>query len=142
MSSTDNKSADELSTIFKEKKLKIGSRDITITEFSFLKGLQVAKLAQPLIDDLSKALRDSGNGDIGISILEQVFFDHFTLFRQLIVESSDIDDLAFFDQLKDNEGQLLLMTFWTVNSGFFLSRLQRRSLEMSRIAEEMGVDQE
>jgi len=133
MSSSDQSGADEVGIIFNEQKIKVSGREVTVREFDFFTGLQVSSLAQPLIDDLADALRESNEGDIGMSVLERVFAEHFNILKTLIIKASDIENIKDLDNLNDADGQLLLKVFWTVNSHFFISRLQTRSLEKSNI---------
>ncbi|MDH5259343.1 MAG: hypothetical protein OEX07_15115, partial [Gammaproteobacteria bacterium] len=112
--------------------LTIGGRSITIHEITFIDGMKVAGLITPMIDDLADALLQTSDGELGLSVLESLFAEHLAIFSSLIVTCSNIDNVNFINELSDEDGQQLLQIFWTVNSRFFMRRLQRRRLEKSK----------
>ncbi|MDH5393953.1 MAG: hypothetical protein OEY11_12260 [Gammaproteobacteria bacterium] len=131
MSSSD-KTADEGGILFDEQVLLIGGQTVSVKEISFIDGMKVAGLIEPMIDQLADDLLKTSDGGLGLSLLEKVFADYVDTFKALIVMCSNIESAEFIDGLGDEDGQQLLLIFWTVNSRFFISRLQRRSLEKSR----------
>jgi len=130
--SSSDKTADEGGILFDEQVLLIGGQTVSVKEISFIDGMKVAGLIEPMIDQLADDLLKTSDGGLGLSLLEKVFADYVDTFKALIVMCSNIESAEFIDGLGDEDGQQLLLIFWTVNSRFFISRLQRRSLEKSR----------
>lgn len=98
---------------------------VTVHEFSFLQGLKLSAQVRPLLDDLEKRLTDQAG--LSLDLLADLFADHADLVTQLMAASCG-KAVDWVSALNDADGQLLLMTFWQVNSGFFVNRLLIRRM--------------
>jgi hypothetical protein len=93
-----------------------------VKEYRFLVGLQVDAIVKPLRQQLVDLFTDDETGDFDYAELAAVFGKYPGLVRDLIALSVD-RPAAWVQQLSDPDGQVLLMTWWKVNSHFFAHRL-------------------
>ncbi len=110
----------EAEILFPDRQININGQIITVSEFTFLQGMQLNHIAQPLIAAIGKALTE--DSEPGFSALSEIFATYSDALIELVSVSTGMaaDDIA---SLSDTEGQMLLMTFWSVNKSFFINRL-------------------
>jgi len=122
MSEQDNNDAEVL---FPDRDLILSTGEqVTVREFRFLEGLKIEREARPLIEHLQQA-GESGSEHAPIEILEQLLSEHQELLVRLIARACDRES-AWLETLSDSDGTVVMLTFWEVNSGFFMRRLQMR----------------
>jgi hypothetical protein len=113
---------DDLEVLAPDESLEIAGEAVTVREYRFLTGLRVDAIAKPLRQELVALFADAEAGDFDYAALAAVFGKHPNLVRDLIALSVE-RPAAWVDQLNDTDGQALLMTWWRVNSHFFVHRL-------------------
>lgn len=116
---------EELDIIQPDIELEINGETVTVKEFTFFQGLRLGVVAKPLLDDLAEKVEV--NNDFTLQILGEVFADHSSIVSELIAQSTG-ETCDWVELLSDAVGQHLLMTFWQVNSNFFVSRLLTRKM--------------
>lgn len=113
---------DDLDVLSPELELALGGEKVTVREFSFAQALRAEPLVQPMIEDLRQVFDESEPEDIEYGCIAAVFGRHAEAFLDLVALATG-RDRAWVEALGDEDGQLLAMTFWRVNSGFFTRRL-------------------
>ncbi|HKJ94856.1 MAG TPA: DUF6631 family protein [Gammaproteobacteria bacterium] len=122
MSEQDNNDAEVL---FPDRDLVLSTGEqVTVREFRFLEGFQVEREAKPLIDQLQQ-LAEGGEDKPPITILDELLGAHQDLLMVLISKACD-RPREWLEKLGDSDGTTVMLTFWTVNSHFFMRRLQLR----------------
>jgi hypothetical protein len=114
----------ELETLIPEQEIEIAGLTITLHEYTFMEGMQVDAVAAPVIDGLSGIFLDRPPGEdhFPLSALAAVFGEHQEILVKMLAIASGMTK-AWVRSLSDADGQLLLMTWWTVNKYFFVRRL-------------------
>jgi len=106
-----------------ERELMLNGELVIVNEFSFLQGMKADALAQPLIADMSALFhKDEHSADPSYASLTAMFDKHADIVMQLLSLATG-KNIEWIEQLGDTEGQSLLMTFWSINSHFFINRL-------------------
>lgn len=115
--------SEALDILLPDKTLEIDGERITVREYSFLQGLDIADFAWPLIDELRLLFIDLQPGEeLPLSALAATFGRHREIFVRLLSLSTDKPE-AWVTALGDENGQRLYLTWWTVNAHFFVRRL-------------------
>lgn len=129
--------AEDLPKMFPHAKLVLRGRKFTVREYGFLEGLdlqgseRVAEVLEPLT---AIARRD---GAIQFDAILGVLAKHRDAMIMLIAQAIAPEDWAdsedptaliaelatFVRKLGDADGQLLMLTWWSVNGGFFVRRV-------------------
>ncbi|HHJ11891.1 MAG TPA: hypothetical protein ENK00_01820 [Chromatiales bacterium] len=121
---TTQKPDDDLDVLIPDGEVVIGDEKVTVAEFTFCQSLALEPIVQPLIQDL-KALfggGDDAEASVSYQALASVFGRHADLLLHMITLSTG-RTRDWVEALSDADGQLLTMTFWQVNKGFFTRRL-------------------
>lgn len=118
--------------------LVIADRTLSFREYGFVAALQLRRKAKPFTD----ALRDQIKS--GSAVLEDIL-DVMAVHRELVfelvldaIQSADEDlDRAelveWINDLRDEDGQMLLLVWWGINGPFFVRMASRK------IAQEIEV---
>lgn len=115
-----NKAAREGGILFPDADLDIGGETVTVKEFTFAQTLKLERIAKPIIDDLAK-FGDQWEG-LNYTDVAMVFADHDEAFMTMMALSIG-KPVEWIANLGGNDGNALAMTFWSVNSSFFVQRL-------------------
>jgi hypothetical protein len=115
--------SEALDILLPDKTLEIDGERITVREYGFLQGLEIADFAWPLIDELRLLFLDLQPGEeLPLTALAATFGRHREIFIRLLSLSTD-RPAAWVAGLGDESGQRLYLTWWTVNAHFFVRRL-------------------
>lgn len=117
----------DLDVLLPDRDIEIGGEQVTVREFSFVQGLKAEPLVRPMVADLQALFAEDADEVVEFSRLAEVFGRHAEAFLGLIALSCGRPS-DWLERLSDGDGQLLAMTFWTVNSRFFTRRLVTRAL--------------
>lgn len=118
--------AEDLAVLFPDLDLEVRDPDsgepvaLTVREYRFLEGLQVAGAAAGLIAALVSAVQ--GDGDVSEHHLAAVLAEHAETWLACIARATGRDP-AWLARLSDADGQALSAALWQVNQGFFGRRL-------------------
>ncbi len=110
--------------LFPDIDLELDGHPVKISEYRFIDGMKVNVLARLMLVDLAALFSTAGADHDAISMpaLNAIFGQHAEVVLELIALSTGENPLWIAD-LSDDDGQLLLMTWWRVNSAFFTRRL-------------------
>ncbi len=111
--------------LFPDEDIKIGDEVITVREFTFAESLKAVRLAQPIIRGLAAPLTELDEDNLSYNDIDIVFAEHADNFMQLLAMTTGKDP-EWIAQLPEADGQLLAMTFWSINSGFFTRRITQQ----------------
>jgi len=111
----------DLEILHPERELEIAGETVLVREFGFIEAARLSALAKPVIDDLSGLMTDP-EAEIGLGVLDDILTRHTDIMVRLLARAVDRDP-AWIESLSDADGQRLMLTFWEVNSGFFMRRL-------------------
>lgn len=102
----------------------IKGESITVNEINYMQGLKLHHVLQPVLDDIAEQFTEE-NTDF--NAMAAVFADHIDVINKMILVATGKDE-RLFENLGDEEGQYLLMTFWMVNSHFFTRRIVGKAM--------------
>lgn len=121
------KAAEELDILFPERQARIGGRDVTVREYSFVEGVRLRLQAKPFSDALFALLQ--GREIPHYAVIQDTIAQHLDVVLGLVARAADVE-VEWIEQLGQADGELLLMMWWGVNGPFFLrAALQRLRLE-------------
>lgn len=119
-SGADASDLDELDALFPERTIPVAGEQVTVGELGFAQGLRLAAVIAPIVqaieEQMVEAERAPGYDGI-LGILGQHWSATLTLLQELTGKPAD-----WFERLSAADGELLLLTFWNVNAGFFYQR--------------------
>ena len=108
--------ADELAVLHPDRALLIGGRAITIREYGFFEGLDVADRASAFIADLVAA---SGEGGLRYAQVRRLFGRHRAVIPAIAAQAGDVE-VEWLDTLVPDELELYLATWFAANAAFFV----------------------
>ncbi|MEE8128191.1 DUF6631 family protein [Candidatus Vondammii sp. HM_W22] len=124
---------DEAEILYPDKTIQIGGREVTIREFSFRDGLDLGPMIAGLMAVLDKTVGDGSD----LSGLFDALYQYPDVLEHMLLKST-CQDKTWLDGLCSADGDMLVMTFWGVNAGFFTRRLATRRMAMQ--AGKKGVE--
>lgn len=129
---------DDLSILHPETQLTLSGREIQIHEYGFVEGLKAKAKSRDFLNDLSALVEQS---QLTLADLTELFSKHLETVIQLIATATDVEP-EWIKSLNDSDGEQLLLTWWTINSPFFVRRLQLLQLtqQRSRLNEDINSD--
>lgn len=128
---------EELAILLGCKEVNLASGElVTVREYGgFMEGMRVDAIAAPLMHELGDLFERMSNGEqFSLQALSGAFGAHPQAMAQLLAMACD-RDREWVESLSDDDGQLLLMVWWSVNQGFFLRRLVKE-----KMAREVAAD--
>lgn len=114
----------ELEILHPEREIAVGGRRLTVREYGFVEGLKLRETAAPFLEALYRLAQAAGSVPTFAEV-EAMLVAHDDTVLDLIARAADVDR-AFIDALSDEEGYLLMQTWWLVNAGFFIRRVINR----------------
>lgn len=119
---------DALAVLHPERNLTLGGRGVTIREYGFFEGLEIADRAAGFIDDL---IAMSEVGPLRYAQVRRLFGRHRSVIPVIAAQAGDVE-VVWLDALADDELELYLATWFAVNAAFFvrevLAELRERRL--------------
>lgn len=123
--------ADDLSVLMPDGQLTIDGQTITVNEYRFFDGLALRDQARPFFDDLYTLLAPEQHDQPPPSFDDfeiQLLAKHKALVMQMVALSTG-QTPEWVAALGDEDGEAVMMTWWQVNSRFFIRRVMRRALQ-------------
>ncbi len=117
------KSAEDLNILFPDQTLFLGNEQVTITEYPFMTWLVLKSTCADVISVFADFMQREK--DIEIDELFECFENNFQTMQKLFTESIH-KPVEFLEKLSDDEMQLLMLTWWSVNKHFFLRSASRQ----------------
>jgi len=125
--------ADDLAVLHPERTLPIGGRDVTIREYGFFEGLDVADRASHFISDLVAASED---GTLRYTQVRRLFGRHRSVVPSIAAQAGDVE-VEWLQALQADDLELYLATWFAVNAAFFvreaLAELRETGLRETRV---------
>jgi len=126
--------ADDLQKLHPNLEAPLNGRIVVVREYGFVEGLQVRQQLRPFLDGLYELVKVDS-----VPPLEQIMdlvVDHLDAVLQAVATSADIEVEELKNLENQDEGDLLMMRWWTANGPFFYRRALSRILaERYRAAE-------
>lgn len=124
----EGRAAEQLAQLHPDRSLTLGGRAITIREYGFFEGLDVADRAGAFIDDLIVMSED---GRLRYAQVRRLFGRHRAVIPLVAAQAADVE-VAWLLGLPEDEQELYMATWFAVNAGFFvrevLAELRERHL--------------
>ena len=108
--------ADDLAVLHPDRTLPIGGRHVTIREYGFFEGLDVADRASHFIADLVAASED---GTLRYTQVRRLYGRHRAVIPLIAAQAGDVD-VAWLEALAPDDLELYLATWFAVNAAFFV----------------------
>ena len=124
--------ADDLSVLKPEVTLTIGGREVTVREYGFFEGLEVAHRCAPFIADMLQMCAD---GTLRYAAIRRLFGPHRDAVVYAAAVAADVEP-EWIHGLAPADADHFLSAWFTVNSGFFL-REAAVEIEEVRLRERM-----
>lgn len=116
-----------LEVLLPDRQLTVGGIEVTVRELSFREQLANNYLLAPMADALSVIPAEQLEGPDSINII----YDALALYSDSLSELVAIScgkSVEWVDALPPADGEALILSWWMVNSGFFVRRLWRPRL--------------
>lgn len=108
--------ADDLAVLHPDRTLPIGGRDVTIREYGFFEGLDVADRASAFIADLVAASED---GTLRYTQVRRLYGRHRAVIPVIAAQAADVE-VEWLQALQADDLELYLATWFAVNAAFFV----------------------
>ncbi len=108
--------ADDLAVLRPDRTLPIGGRHVTIREYGFFEGLDVADRASAFIADLVAA---SEEGTLRYTQVRRLFGRHRSVVPSIAAQAGDVE-VAWLEALAPDDLEIYLATWFAVNAAFFV----------------------
>lgn len=120
--------ADDLEVLHPERLLTIAGREITVREYGFVEGLRLLPLAEPIIASLQG---DMARGVPTFDSVMGTIAEHADVAVQLMAIAAGVD-VEWIESLGQNDGQALMMIWWSVNGPFYMRTAATRAAVAAR----------
>lgn len=111
-----NAAADDLAILHPDRTLTLGGRAITLREYGFFEGLEIADRAAAFIADLILA---SDDGALRYAHVRRLFGRHRAVIPAIAAQAGDVE-VAWLEALSPDDLELYLATWFAVNAAFFV----------------------
>lgn len=116
-----------LEVMFPDRQLTVGGIKVTVRELTFSEQLRHNHLLAPLADILATIPSEQLEGPDSINVIYDALALYADALRELLAISCG-QSVAWVDALPPSDGEALLLSWWLVNSSFFVRRLLRPRL--------------
>lgn len=116
-----------LEVLLPDRQLTVGGIEVTVRELTFREQLTNNYLLAPMADVLSAIPAEQLEGQDSINVI----YDALALYADSLSELLAIScgqPVEWVDALPPADGEALILSWWMVNSGFFVRRLWRPRL--------------
>ena len=108
--------ADALSVLNPDGRLTVAGREITIREYGFFEGLEVAHRASALIADIHQLCRD---GVMRFDRIRRLLGKHEAVVVAIAAQAADVEP-EWITGLERGDGDVFLASWFAVNADFFV----------------------
>jgi len=122
--------AEELAVLHPDRTITVGGRSITIREYGFFEGLDVADRASAFIADLIAATED---GRLRYAQVRRLFGRHRSVVPVIAAQAGDVE-VGWLDTLAADELELYLATWFATNAAFFVREVLAEVREAQLLA--------
>ncbi|AMV00332.1 DUF6631 family protein [Xanthomonas citri] len=141
----------ELDVLAPQRDVPAGGRIVTVREYGYFEGLRLLPQIKPFLDDLQ--VQFTGASAPTVDAIAELLATHVDLVQQLVARATvpaqpdayamDIaigQQVQWMEALNEAEGDLLVLTWWMVNSPFFIRRVLRAAAQVAVAARSAGAD--
>lgn len=114
----------DLEILHPERILPVAGESVTVREYGFVEGLRLRPVAAPLLESLHQVMTGEG---LSLEQVLDVLAEHHQVTLELLAQAVD-RDVAWLETLNPEDGDLLLMTWWSVNGPFLMRSVQKRRM--------------
>ena len=122
--------ADDLAILHPDRTLAIGGRNVTLREYGFFEGLDVADRAAMFITDLIALSED---GTLRYAQVRRLFGRHRAVIPAIAAQAGDVE-ATWLEALAPDELELYLATWFAVNAAFFVREVLAELREVQLLA--------
>jgi len=115
--------ADDLNVLHPDLPAKIAGRSIVVREYGFIEGLRLRPLLQPFLDDLHAVT--VGGGLPELEGIVAIIGKHADAISEAICVATGVE-LEWLESLSQDDGQHLLMLWWSANGPFYIRSVFQR----------------
>lgn len=108
--------AEALQALKPDAPLSVAGRKVTVREYGYFEGLEVAHRAAPFIADMHAICAD---GDLRYTRIRRLFGVHQEVVCAIAAQAADVDT-DWVRGLKGNDAEIFMSTWFAVNSAFFV----------------------
>lgn len=120
--------ANDLDVLFPDRSLPlIGGKAVTVRELRFEEQIQHHALLSRITEDLAAMPLDALESAAGVNLVLDVVFGHWPSLRPLVALSVGESE-EWVSDLSGEDGETLVLVWWSVNQGFFIRRLLRPAI--------------
>lgn len=120
--SVAEQAAEDLKVLFPDLNIQLQGEDILVTEYPFMKWLELKPLCSGIILQFAEFMQDEQS--LIVDDILECFENNFSTMQKLLSESIH-KPITFLELLKKHEMDTLLVTWWGVNKHFFLQGANR-----------------
>lgn len=117
---------EELEILMGEGQVKVADRQLSVREYTFAEGLFIQATARGFMDDLYGVFKP-GSTVPSFEQISEVCARNADVILDLMARSANVER-SWVESLSEAEGELLMLAWWRVNSGFFIRRVLRRAI--------------
>lgn len=115
----------ELSVLFPDRDLTLAGETVAVRAFRFGESLRIRRLAAPIIEALSRAVR--GEGDFDGEGFMAALYEHAEVLLELLSLATG-KRRDWIEALPQADGEELVLAFWEANEDFFVHGIRRSAL--------------
>ncbi|MGH8032798.1 MAG: DUF6631 family protein [Luteimonas sp.] len=130
--------AEKLASLKPDTPLALSGRQVTVREYSFFEGLEIAHRAAKFIADMHVMC---AGGDLRYAQIRRLFGVHQEVVIPIAAQAADVEP-EWVRSLKGDEAEVFMSTWFAVNSSFFVHEVivEMREERQRAIPTSTGTD--
>lgn len=121
--------AERISALMPDATLTVAGRKVTVREYGFIEGLQVAERASAFLSDLLALAKE---GALRYTIARRLFGKHADVVVAIAAQAADVEP-EWVRGLTPADGETFMATWFAVNVGFFMREVVAEVQEEARL---------
>ncbi|HHA2393227.1 DUF6631 family protein [Stenotrophomonas maltophilia] len=117
---------EDLEILMGEGQVKVADRQLSVREYTFAEGLFIQATARGFMEDLYGVFKP-GSTVPGFEQVSEICARNADVILDLMAKSANVER-SWVESLSEADGELLMLAWWRVNSGFFIRRVLRRAI--------------
>ncbi|AIL06545.1 DUF6631 family protein [Stenotrophomonas maltophilia] len=116
----------ELEILMGEGQVRVAGQQLSVREYTFAEGLFIQATARSFLEDLYGVFKP-GSTVPSFEQVSAICARNADVILDLMAKSANVER-SWVESLAEAEGELLMLAWWRVNSGFFIRRVLRRAI--------------
>lgn len=116
--------ASDIAIMAPDTEVEIAGESLLVREYRFFDGLKLAAKHRAFIDALAALLSSPSTFDDILAVL----VEHEASTQEMVAASAGVS-VEWLKQLREHDGDQLMLVWWEVNSGFFIRRAMRKAVQ-------------